>query len=462
VRDEAITGRWGAAVLERHRLYDGAAGRRPAPADHATVRRSNLGLVLRHLRDAGPRSRARIAQDTGLNKATVSSLVAELADRRLITAGDVDRDGAVGRPGLLVHLDGRGVCGIGVELNVDYIAILVLDLRGEVLFEHRVALDVPELGPDRTLDEVARLVAEGLGAAAAQDAAPVGLTVAVPGLVRSVDGVATYAPNLGWHDVPVLAGLQARIGPDCPIGVENDANLSAIAEWAMGSEARTADLVYLTGEVGVGGGVIVDGRLLRGAGGLSGEVGHTALGDPDAVCGCGRRGCWETVVGLAALLHAAADPHDPVHDHRRDLETRLGELAARADAGDSRTLAALTQVGTGLGVGAAVLINLFNPQVVLLGGYFAVLGRFFLDPMAAELRARVFAPDQAGARIVLSTLGFTAAVRGGAHVALEAVFDDPTLVPLDGGRPRPRPGGRFLTYRNSPAAHRSTRTEITA
>jgi predicted NBD/HSP70 family sugar kinase len=417
-------------VFEERRLYDGVATRRQAPADQATVRRSNLGLVLRHLRDAGPRSRARIAQDTGLNKATVSSLVAELADRRLISAGDVDRAGAVGRPGLIVHLDGRGVCGIGVELNVDYAAILVLDLRGEVLFEHRVALDVPALGPERTLDEVARLVAAALEASAARGAAPVGLTVAVPGLVRSVDGVVGYAPNLGWHDVPLLDGLRARVDLDGPIRVENDANLSAIAEWAMGPEARTAHLVYLTGEVGVGGGVIVAGQLLRGAGGLSGEVGHTALGDPDLVCGCGRRGCWETVVGLTALLRAAADPDDPVHDPSRDLETRLGEIAARADAGDQRTIDALTTVGTELGNGAAVLINVFNPQIVMLGGYFAVLGRFFLEPMIAELRTRVFGPDLAGARIVLSTLGFTAAVRGGAHVALESVFDDPTLVPV--------------------------------
>ncbi len=415
-------------MFEQRRLYDGATGRQ-APADQATVRRSNLGLVLRHLRDDGPRSRARIAQETGLNKATVSSLVAELVDRRLVTAGDVDRGGSVGRPGLIVHLDGRGVCGIGVELNVDYIAILVLDLRGDVLFEHRVALDVPELGAERTLDEVARLVDEGLSAAEARDAVPVGLTVAIPGLVRSVDGVVTYAPNLGWHDVPVLEGLVARIGPGCPVRVENDANLSAIAEWTMGPERRTPDLVYLTGEVGVGGGLIVDGRLLRGAAGLSGEVGHTPLGDPGLVCGCGRRGCWETVVGLSALLRAAADPEDPVHDHGRDLETRLAEIAARADAGDRRTLDALAQVGRALGNGAAVLINLLNPRVVLLGGYFAVLGRFLMEPMTAELRNRVFGPDLAGARIVLSTLGFTAAVRGGAHVALESVFDDPTLVP---------------------------------
>jgi predicted NBD/HSP70 family sugar kinase len=426
------------AVPEPHRLL-GVAGR-AAPADQAAVRRANLGLVLRHLRDAGPRSRARIAQETGLNKATVSSLVAELADRGLVTTGEVDRGGSVGRPGLTVHLDGTGVCGIGVELNVDYIAVLVLDLRGDLRFEHRVALDVPALGAERTLDEVARLVREGI--AAAGGAVPVGITVAVPGLVRSGDGVVPDAPNLGWHDVAVAAGLTARLGPGCPVRVENDANLSAIAEWAMGPEARTPDLVFLTGEVGVGGGLVVDGRLLRGTAGFSGEVGHTPLGDPAVACGCGRRGCWETVVGLGALLRAAADPDDPVRDSGRDLETRLAELAARADAGDRRTLDALAMVGTGLGTGAAVLINLVNPQVVLLGGYFAVLGRFLLEPMTAELRDRVFAADLAGARVVLSTLGFTAAVRGGAHVALEQVFDDPTRTPVTAHHRPAAPDGR--------------------
>src|SRR3954470_15147945 len=374
------SGRW-ERVSENRRHLDRPPTRRHTPADQATVRRSNLGLVLRHLRDHGPRSRARIAQDTGLNKATVSSLIAELTDRRLVSAGDIDRAGSVGRPGLIVHLDGTTVCGIGVELNVDYAATLVLDLRGEVLFEHRIALDVPALGVDRTLDAVAGLVGEAAAAATARGAAPVGVTVAVPGLIRSLDGVATYAPNIGWHDVPVLDGLRARMDLDCPIHVENDANLSAIAEWVMGEEARTPDLVYLTGEVGVGGGVIVAGQLLRGVGGLSGEVGHTALGDPDAVCGCGRRGCWETVVGLAALLREAADPDDPVHDPARDLEDRLAEVARRADAGDARTLAALDKVGTALGNGAAVLINIFNPRVIVLGGYFAVLGRFLTEPM---------------------------------------------------------------------------------
>jgi hypothetical protein len=143
-----------------------------SPADQAGVRRANLGLVLRHLRDHGPRSRARIAQETGLNKATVSSLVAELAARRLVVDGEVDRAGSVGRPGLTVHLDGRCVCGIGVELNVDYAAVLVLDLRGEVMFEKREGLDAPALGPQRTLDALARLVDAGAGVAVGRGRPP--------------------------------------------------------------------------------------------------------------------------------------------------------------------------------------------------------------------------------------------------------------------------------------------------
>ena len=402
------------------------------PADQASVRRSNLGLVLRHLR-AGPRSRARIAQETGLNKATVSSLVTELVARGLVVEQGVDRAGAVGRPGVLVELAGGRACGIGVGLDVDFLVCLVLDLQGEVLLDRREALDVPALGPGRTLDAIARLVAGAVEEVTAHGATPVGLAVAVPGLVDSVAGVATLAPNLDWHGVPVVEGLRARLEDALPIRVENDANLGAIAEWAMGADAGATDLVCVTGEAGVGGGVVVAGQLLRGASGFSGEVGHVPIGDPDATCGCGRRGCWETTVGLGALLRHAADPDDPVRDPTRDLATRLAEVERRACAGDERTLEALHRVGVSLGAGVALLVNVFNPQAVVLGGYFAVLGRFLMEALTAEVRDRVLAPDAAAARISLSRLGFTGPVRGGAHVVLEAVFADPTLVPLGGG-----------------------------
>ena len=184
-------------------------GRRHTPADQATVRRSNLGLVLRHLRDHGPRSRARIAQETGLNKATVSSLVAELTERGLVSAGELHRGGTVGRPGLIVHLDGHGVCGIGVELNVDYVAVLVIDLRGTVLLR---AARRPRRPGARGRPHARRGRPPGPASGRRHGGAggePAGVTVAVPGLVQSAAGVVSLAPNMGWQDV---AGARRACG----------------------------------------------------------------------------------------------------------------------------------------------------------------------------------------------------------------------------------------------------------
>lgn len=405
------------------------------PADQAAVRRSNLALVLRHLGARGARSRAGIAADTGLNKATVSSLVAELVDRGLVREGEVDRAGAVGRPGKSVELDGRCVGGIGVEINVDYLTALVLDLTRTVLFEQRVALDVQALPPGDVLDAVAELTARAVRECRRRDVLPVGVTVAIPALVDVEGGVVAFAPNLHWRDVPVVRGMTERLTGllgehPVPIRVANDANLAALGEYAMGGVAGTPDLVYLTGEIGVGGGVISGGRLLGGAEGFSGEVGHIQLDPAGHECGCGRRGCWETLVGMAGMLRLAADADDPVSDPSLDLEQRLDMIRRRAETGDRRTLDALAEVGAGLGVGASILINFVNPRVVVLGGYFARLGPYLLGPMMAELRSRVIAPDIGGCRVELSTLGFAAASRGGANVALEAVFGDPALVPV--------------------------------
>jgi predicted NBD/HSP70 family sugar kinase len=134
------------------------------------------------------------------------------------------------------------------------------------------------------------------------------------------------------------------------------------------------------------------------------------------------------MVGLGALLRMVADVEDPVRNPELDLEQRLDLLHDRATAGDAPTLEALQRIGRGLGVGASILVNVFNPGVIVLGGYFAVLGEFLLEPMTDELRDHVIAG--APCRVSLSHLGFTAAARGGAHVALDAILSDPTLVPL--------------------------------
>jgi predicted NBD/HSP70 family sugar kinase len=180
--------------------------------------------------------------------------------------------------------------------------------------------------------------------------------------------------------------------------------------------------------VGVGGGIVADGRLLRGRRGYAGEFGHMIVDPGGRRCGCGRIGCWETVSGLRALLDAAADRDDPVRDPSMSVEDRLAEINRRADLGDARTLAALDQVGGWVGVGAAMLTNALNPGAIVLSGYFAEIGHHLRPAIEERLTAGVLAPQAGGTRVEFSTLGFSAAVRGGASVALESVFLDPTII----------------------------------
>ncbi|HEX6359137.1 ROK family transcriptional regulator [Actinophytocola sp.] len=393
------------------------------PADQAGLRRGNLALLVRTLRDHGALSRAQLAVRSGLSKATVSSLVTDLEARGLVYDVGVSAGGQ-GRPGQLVDLRPDSVCGVGLDVHVGHIGVLVTDLGGEVLRQDRTVVDVPALGPERTLDLLAQLLTDTM--AGLENA--IGVTVSVPGLVDTQAGTVPFSPRLRWRDVAVVDGLAARTGlPLDQIVVDNDANLGAMAEFAT---LDVADLVYLTGDYGIGSGVIAGGRLVRGAGGFAGEIGHMAMDPLGPYCSCGRRGCWETQVGLGALLHACADPDDPIRDPALDLDQRMRMIRARAEQGDRRTLDALHQIGTALGTGVSYLVNLLNPAVVVLGGYFAALPEWLVEPIRHQVVAHVLAPGAGGATVVGSRLGFTAATAGGALASLRRVLEDPTVVPV--------------------------------
>ncbi|MFJ4713687.1 ROK family protein [Streptomyces sp. NPDC088785] len=407
-----------------------AVAEAPGTRGRASIRRTNLGAVLGLLRDNGPRSRAQIATDTALPKPTVTSLVAELVGLGLVREGPTRREGAVGRPGTLVHLDGGGLCGIGVEISTSYVHVLALALDGTEVHAHRVPLAVRDRGPDAVLDLTARLVGDCRSALERAGRRPVGLTLAVPGVVDRASATVTFAPGIGWRDVAVAEELRARLDRAGhrtlpPIALDNDAKLAALAEYAQVRGSGVRDMLSLTGERGIGAGIVNDGRLLRGADGFAGEVGHMPLDPARDPCVCGRHGCWETMVGLDAILRLAARGSDPLHDPDVALETRLADLRGRAEAGEPRALEALDRVAHDLGLGLALLADVLNPRLVVLGGYFTYIGDLFLDRLHVMLRTRVMAPRAAGCEVRLSALGFTAAARGGAHLALDAVYTRP-------------------------------------
>jgi predicted NBD/HSP70 family sugar kinase len=234
--------------------------------------------------------------------------------------------------------------------------------------------------------------------------------------------VVANAPNLHWHDVHVAEPLAEALGlPRVQVG--NDANLAAVAEYRVGVAAGTPNLVYITGEVGIGGGIIVGGQPLLGTRGYGGEIGHMTI-DPDGpLCACGRRGCWEACIGLNALLQSVPGPPSG----EVAPEAKLEPTVRQARAGDPPTLAVLEGLGARIGVGAANVANLVDPEVIILGGYFVHLAEWLLPAARRALAEGVLAP-RSRVRLVASTLGFAAAARGGAIHGMDAVISNPTTL----------------------------------
>jgi predicted NBD/HSP70 family sugar kinase len=352
------------------------------PAGQHTVRRHNLALVLGEVAGPEPLSRAGVAARTGLTRGTVSSLVEELITAGLVTELAAARGGP-GRPASPLRLDPRGPAGLGLEVGVDTVGACVVDLSGSMRVQRTVASDHRDDVPDAGLARLAELAADVVADAGLPIA---GATVALPGVVGP-DGVLERAPNLPrWVDVAVGAALSTRLG-GLPVRAGNEADLAALAErWAGGPP----DAVVVSGGIGVGAGILLNGALFPGAGGRAGEIGHVVVEPDGPVCHCGGRGCLETVAGLEAI-------------------------AARPDA----ALAA----GRALGIALAGAVHLLDVPAVVLGGGYPRCGPPLLDAVRAELAARVF--SRAGVDVRFSSLGPDAALRGAATAVVQDVLADP-------------------------------------
>ncbi|MHC8609278.1 ROK family transcriptional regulator [Paenarthrobacter ureafaciens] len=347
-----------------------------APGRVGDVRRRNLSLVLDSIArtgDAKP-SRAQLAAATGLTKAAVSSLVAELVESGLVSEVGLYRDGERGRPGQGLELSPRrGV--VGMEINVDYLAVGLVDLGGNLRFTTTVESHNRDLKPGQVMARLAELAGEAKDAAAAQDIAILGGGLAVPGLVDEARSVVLSAPNLHWEhehlDVDTLLG-------DVPLGVRlsNEANSAALGELWYG--AGQSDFLYVSGEVGVGGGVIIGSGLYTGPGGSAGELGHIVVHPEGSGCSCGGVGCLETFAGQEAVFEAAGIAPGPLSGRTAAL------LAALADK-EPRAVKAVDDAGKYLGVALASSARLMDIEAVVLGGHFAELAEWLRPAVLASV-----------------------------------------------------------------------------
>lgn len=386
------------------------------PVRQASLRQHNLRLVLAQIASGAPLSRADVAAATGLTRATVSTLVDDLVSGRLLReVSPAPRTGA-GRPGVgLVLNDVNGPAGLGLEINVDYLAACVLDLAGAVRHREIASGDRRGVAPSLVLSAAAGLASRAVSAAQDQELTIVGTAVAVPGLV-SPDGTIRLAPNLGWRDVDASGFTPG------PLTVENEANLAALGELHYGSPGGSSSFLYVSGEIGIGAGIVLNGSLFRGARGWSGELGHVAV-DPDGpACRCGAHGCLEQYAGQEALL-----PPGVTAD----------TLAASAAAGSPEVLGRLSTAASALGVTIAGVINLLDVDTVVLGGIYAPLAPWLSPGIEAQIASRVLTAGWSPVHVRPAGLGSDAAVVGAAGAIIRAVHEEPAawLVETSPGTP---------------------------
>jgi len=390
--------------------------------DHGTMRTINLALLLGALR-SGPISRAELSRRTHLSKASITSLAAELAARGLVREGSPDRNGAGGRPGTMLTLEGARVCGVGLQINAEYLAVCVVDLCGTVLYDRAQPFDVASLPISDVLDEVAGIMRDTLEQLHSARRHVVQVMVSAPGVIKQPAGTVHLASNLGWRDVPLRSQLLQRLGADISLQVENDAKLAAVAEYRRYEDSEVRDLVYISGDIGVGAGIIAAGQLMRGWSGFSGAVGHLHLAPRNLPCHCGRTGCWAARVGLPEFL-----AHTGARLGAQPIARLLTQIQERATRGEQQVLNALGDLATSLAEGLSVVIDMLNPRVVVLGGYFSWFTDFLIRPIAADLTARRLDPG-AGALLAGAQFGMGSSAPGAALTALDSVFANPLSVP---------------------------------
>jgi predicted NBD/HSP70 family sugar kinase len=381
------------------------------------VRRGNLSTLLRYVHVHGPTPRSELTTVLGLNRSTIGDLTGELVAAGLLReeAGRAASSG--GRPSHVVLPESHRVQVLAADVGVTHLTVARIGLGGAVLARRDRSY---RRGARRQRDVTATIAKVGaeLLAEIERGAVVVGAGVAVPGMVRRRDGQVRQAPNLGWQDAPVGTVLAQAFG--LPVAVGNDADLGMRAEHVRGAAAGVDDAVYLSGHSGIGAGIIAGGLPLGGRAGYAGEVGHIVVNPGGLPCHCGSRGCWETECGEERLFELAGRAHG-------GGLAGVRAVVAAAAAGDTVARAALEHVAGWLGRGTANVVNVLNPEVVILGGALEEILAATGDAVRAAFATAALAAPLEQVRIVTPALGPDSTLVGAAELAFDALLSDPLL-----------------------------------
>ncbi|MGQ3051781.1 MAG: ROK family protein [Roseateles sp.] len=377
-------------------------------ADQHLLKDLNRMAIVRQLSAWPGQSRAALAESLQLTKSTVSALVKELLAEGWLLEREVVATGELGRrpTPLFVH-PGR-LALLGAELGVDGVQVVATSLTGDVLARARSPLDASR-DPHLALVRAAKLLQQMQARLDTPAQQVIGIGVGLPGGVDEQTGHLHFAHNLGWRDLPVgrLLAEHLRGTPlqGLPLFVQNEADVAALGELEFGTDSRSDPLIYLSLGLGVGAGVVVEDRLLTGARGLAGEVGHMTLEIDGPRCSCGRRGCAEALIGFRAMLGAC------------DAAGGLAEVQRRLRAKQADSVEAVASAGRHLGMLLGNLCAAYDPARIVLGGAAVELGAPFLEHAFRTLESNAAAAGLTPPLVTLSRFGADAVAVGAAALA---------------------------------------------
>ena len=399
-------------------------------SDRGLMKQMNQQFVLQLIQGRGPISRSEITRISGLSPASVSGIANKLIDLGLVhEVGEVEGTGRAGRRAVLLGLNPHAGSVVGVKLAAHSITCVLTDLDATLL--HTIDIPLPAAGaaaapfdPSVTLEMTIAGIESLLAGVSAKPGRLLGIGVGVNGTVDTEAGISRVAPHFGWHDVPVAEPLAKHF--DIPVYLENDARALTIAEQWFGAGREVDHFITVVVGFGIGAGIVANGQLYRGVSSGAGEFGHMVLQPDGPLCSCGKRGCLEALAGAPAILRqleealAADEETVLVRDNALTLEV----VAQAAETGDPLTLRVLEAAGRWLGYGMVSLVNILNPELVVLNGEALRLGQPFLGPMEAVLREHAFAGMGDSLRIIIEPGGNEVWARGAACVVLRSLFSE--------------------------------------
>lgn len=380
--------------------------------DQSLVKKINKSVVLNTIQNKSPLSRALISELTGLNKATVSTLISELIKDDLVYEIGPGQSNGGRRPVMLFFNKNAGY-SIGVDLGVNYVLTVLTDLQGNIVQEKTVPLHRHDV--DYVLTEMKELIRSLITEADNSPYGIIGIGIGVPSLA-SKEGKVLFAPNLEWTNVDIKQNIEIEFG--IPVVINNEANAGSHGEKLYGAGKNASNLIYISAGIGIGSGIIIDNELYKGTSGISGEMGHFTIESSGRKCRCGNRGCWELYASENALLEQARQLSD--FQDAPDLDIDM--LIKAADKGNTAVINLFSQIGEYLGIGLINVVNTFNPERIIIGNRLSKIRNWIENPINRVLQQRLLPYHLENLEVTFSDLGIYSCALGSSSFAIANFF----------------------------------------